>query len=125
MVKRIPERKKEKKKPPLFFCFGEVSNISRPVLSALRRVTRLLRHEPVQTFPVSTESQLFDLAPPARGDAPNGIREADPNQVAPFYAFELDMTVEQLMATDMAAELRMSLDDTGAVSHIINPGRPL
>jgi hypothetical protein len=43
----------------------------------------------------------------------NKIREADLKRAAPFYAFKLDMMAERLMVTDMAAELRKSLDDIG------------
>jgi hypothetical protein len=69
----ISREKEGEKIPPLFFCFDEVSNIPKEVLSALRRVTRLLRHEPVWTFVLSTESPLFGLAPALRDDPSNRI----------------------------------------------------
>jgi hypothetical protein len=47
--------------PPLFFCFDEMSNVPKPMLSTLRKVTRMLRHEPVWTFVLLTDIRSCTL----------------------------------------------------------------
>jgi len=116
---------------PLFFCFDEVANLSKPgsgnasALMALRRVTRLFRYMRVWTFLLSTQRPLFHLTRATPEDDSWRIRMQKLERIPPFCSFMVDMEASRRFAINKDAEVSKPVYEFSSVTHMAALGRAL